>query len=201
MPLLLALAVALLVVALVTVAPLDKRAWVRALEGVVARELPQLSPAARELLVAHAALESGFGVARAAVRGHNPFNVIGGRVARPLDLASPGQVTQTWPGEVWVDVGGDKDGQGRPITQVWRVYADDGAAVRGQWELLSRATPLPGLAGAYRAARDALVTGDVSSYAWRLHAAGYYELAPALYTAKLTAALAVVRAAMVGGAA
>lgn len=141
--------------------------WSQAVQMAAARTLPNLTPAARELLVAHAAFESGFGNATAARVGHNIFNVTAG---------------SSWAGPTYTDVGGDTeytaDGVKR-ITQVWRVYGSLDEAVADYWRLLSWTR--------YRPARTALEQGNLSSFTAALYAGGYFTLPVALYTARLGA--------------
>lgn len=156
-------------------APTDRGAWVREVRDALALEVPSLTSDARALAVAHAALESGWGTARAARRGFNIWNITAG---------------SAWGGDSWVDVGGDTDGAGNRITQAWRIYASLQDAARDYWSFLGPAQNR----GRYVAARAALAWADLPRLCTELYAAGYFTLAPATYTARLTAVRADVRA-------
>jgi flagellum-specific peptidoglycan hydrolase FlgJ len=157
----------------------DKATWARRTAAAISVELAQLSPAAQRLVLAHAAYESGFGTARAAVRGNNVFNITAG---------------SAWSGETWTDVAGDEafDSQGNSlgrIDQVWRVYGSINEAVRDYWQFLGPSANR----GRYATARAALEQADLSLFAARLFAAGYFGLPVARYTAGLSATLTTTR--------
>lgn len=147
--------------------------WLQDMRAAVAEELPQLGAAARALVVAHAAYESGFGRGRAAVRGFNVFNITAG---------------SAWTGASWVDVGGDTDGEGNRITQTWRAYPSLRAAVADYWSFLGPTQNR----GRYLSARSALQAGDLEGFARALSAAGYFTLQVDRYIAGLTATHAAV---------
>ena len=86
----------------------ERAEWCHRAHREVFETLPFLSGTAVNLAVAHLALESGFGAAKAARRGHNLGNITAGPY---------------WLGDKWTDVGGDTDGKGARITQTWRIYS------------------------------------------------------------------------------
>ena len=151
-------------------APMSRAEWCSYLELASARTIPNLSKSARDLLVAHGAFESGFGVARAAKAGNNVFNLTAG---------------SAWTGDRWTDVGGDTeyDSQGnvRRIDQVWRKYATIDQAVADYWSFLGPSQNR----GRYVAARGRLSAGDLPGFCRELYAAGYFTLPVATYTARL----------------
>lgn len=155
---------------------------VRKLFGAVSTELPDLSFKAREIIVAHALLESGWNVGKPARNANNWWNIVAG--------------TQ-WTGGVYTVVNGDrsytkitctrqnrpmdrKDSGGRAycvIDQNWRRYPTVNAAVQDYWALLGKPD--------YRPARDALERGDVTAFASLLRQGGYYDGPLADYTKTL----------------
>lgn len=148
----------------------DQASFARNLFEIVGRVLPQLSIRARILVVAQAAYESGWGsLGNGRDQTNNVFNVTAG---------------SSWVGPTFE--GTDKDGQGRPISQLWRGYESLDAAVLDWWELLGRLYPQ---------ARAALETGDVFEFSHQLVAGTrhYYSLAEALYTAQLAARVQLVQ--------
>jgi flagellum-specific peptidoglycan hydrolase FlgJ len=150
-----------------------KAAWLLTMEAAVEKELPQLKPSARALLLAHAALESGWGGARAWRRGFNFGNITAGKA---------------WQGAKWTDVGGDVDGKGNPITQVWRAYSTVEDAIADYWDFLGPNQNR----GRYVKARACLEQGDAINFALELHKAGYYELAAPEYARRLGVVLQIV---------
>lgn len=144
----------------------DEADWCLRVHGDVFTALPFLSGAATNLVVAHLALESGFGTARAAVRGHNLGNLTAGVY---------------WLGKKWVDVGGDTDARGSRITQTWRIYDSVSEFVVDYWRFLGPAANH----GRYTDARNALERGVLELFARLLGKDGYYELAPDEYTRRL----------------
>jgi flagellum-specific peptidoglycan hydrolase FlgJ len=154
----------------------DERAkWCHRIHGEVFETLPFLSGAATNLVVAHCALESGYGTARAAVHGHNLANLTAGAY---------------WLGEKWVDVGGDTDRKGSKITQTWRIYSSVREFLVDYWRFLGPAANV----GRYVDARNALERGVADAFARLLGKAGYYELAPDEYARRLATVLAAVTA-------
>lgn len=144
--------------------------FVQLIDGAVRAELPQLVPASRLLVVAHACLESGWGHARAFLRGYNAFNLTAG---------------PAWRGAEWTDVDGDTDGPtGKKITQVWRAYSSINDAVRDYWSFLG----LDQNGGRYTKARAQLESAEpnVGEFAALLWKAGYFTANPLTYAQDLT---------------
>ena len=150
-----------------------KAAWLLTLDEDVKRVLPQLKESARHLLLAHAALESGWGQAKAWRHGFNFGNITAG---------------PSWQGAKWTDVGGDEDAAGNKITQVWRAYSTIDAAIKDYWDFLGPNQNR----GRYLHARDFLANGAVLDFAAELHKARYYELDPRKYAKFLAGVLQTV---------
>lgn len=139
-----------------------------------------LSGRTRCLIIAHAALEGGWGTAFAAQKAHNLFNVATG----------PAWKGKTIPGP---DLEYTADGKVKKITQRWRVYKHDAAAVDDYLAVMSYSRYLP--------ARAALMDGDPESFVRLLGpdrskekppVGGYYTLPTVKYLALYNAALAEV---------
>ena len=168
----------------------DAAVWAQKLNGVIMKELPQLSAKARTIIIAHAAYESGWGQKAAAARGtNNIFNITAG---------------SQWKGPIDVNVNGDLSfgvaecqRLGRPMTmqsngkpackidQKWRKYASVNEAIRDYWSFLGEQN-----GGRYLPARNALVAGDVPMFGQMLFTAGYFTLPPAEYVASMTKVVA-----------
>lgn len=88
---------------------MNHQEWTRITKEDVRSTLGFLLESSQRLVVAHWALESGFGEARAAKQGFNLANLTAG---------------SAWTGPKWTDIGGDVDGRGRKINQEWRMYPD-----------------------------------------------------------------------------
>lgn len=146
----------------------ERSRWCHRIHGEVFEALPFLSGTAVNLAVAHLALESGYGAARAAQRGHNLGNITAGPY---------------WLGDKWVDVGGDTNGQGARITQTWRIYSSVAEFLIDYWRFLGPAAN----SGRYVLARNALERGELAQFSALLYRAGYFELAPDEYTRRLAA--------------
>lgn len=151
----------------------ERAKWCLRIHGEVFETLPFLSGAAVNLVLAHLALESGYGAARAAQRGHNLGNITAGPY---------------WLGDKWVDVGGDTNGQGARITQTWRIYSSVAEFLIDYWRFLGPAAN----SGRYVLARNALERGVPDQFGSLLGRAGYFELAPSEYVRRLTSVLARV---------
>jgi flagellum-specific peptidoglycan hydrolase FlgJ len=152
----------------------DERAkWCLRIHGEIFRALPFLSGAATNLVLAHLALESGYGAARAAQRGHN----LGNLTAGPY-----------WLGDKWTDVGGDTDSKGERITQTWRIYDSVSEFLNDYWRFLGPAANT----GRYVLARNALERGVLDQFGALLGRSGYFELAPSEYVRRLTSVFARV---------
>jgi flagellum-specific peptidoglycan hydrolase FlgJ len=151
----------------------ERRDWCLRIHGDIFTTLPFLSGAATNLVLAHLALESGYGAARAAVRGHN----LGNLTAGPY-----------WLGPRWVDVGGDTDKDGARITQTWRIYDSTHEFLADYWRFLG---PVAN-GGRYVEARNELERGHSEPFARLLGKARYYELDPDEYTRRLLSVLGTV---------
>jgi hypothetical protein len=121
---------------------------------------------ARLILLGQAAYETEWGTTAAAA-GHNYWNLTAGA---------------SWKGAVIPGPDTEPDGQGgwKNITQAWRAYPDDNAAISDlvdNW-LTWRA---------YAPARVALLEGDEPGYYAALSAGGYFTQDLATYTAGATA--------------
>lgn len=143
----------------------NKAEWAKFVFAEVTALLPQLSVKSRAMIVAHAALESGWGQSRSMNKGtNNLFNITAG---------------SQWKGAKIVDVGGDTDAAGKSITQTWRVYPSYRDAIRDYWDFLGPNQN----GGRYLPARQALEASDVGGFVQKLYAARYFELAPDKYLA------------------
>lgn len=139
-----------------------RRAFVAELDAAIRRVAPGYARAARIMVIAQAAFESGWGKTRMYREGFNPFNVI-------RSSSDPGQVI----------VSGDQeckpDGTCRPITQRFAKYGSLDEAVGAYLRLL----------GALRY-KDALVKlerADVEGFIVTLYAGGYFTLPVQKYLA------------------
>ena len=152
----------------------DKAKWCIRINLEILETLPFLAAPAAHVVLAHLALESGYGSARAATHGHNLGNLTAGSY---------------WLGSKWVDVGGDMNGRGERITQTWRAYDSVRSFLVDYWRFLGPAANV----GRYVDARNALERGVADAFARHLGRAGYYELAPDEYTRRLVATLSAVQ--------
>lgn len=126
-----------------------------ALSGVA----PHLSALAQQLVIAHAALESGWGQSTPARLGNNFFNVTRIRSdTRPVIES----------GDLEYDAGG----VARPITQRFAKYGSVGEALAEYFGLLSRK---------YQTALARLEAGDSAGFVEQLRAGGYFTLPLADY--------------------
>ena len=151
----------------------SKRDWTLATYGEVRATLPFLTDAAAELVVAHLALESGFGGAKAAVHGKNLGNLTAG---------------SSWTGPKWLDQRGDRNAKGEPIDQWWRIYPTVRDFLVDYWRFLGPTENH----GRYTISRNHLERGRLGDFATTLRFAGYYELSGDLYTQRLRAIADVV---------
>lgn len=140
--------------------------WAAHFAPEVTRVLSDLSPSAQQLLVAHAALECGWGQASAWRHGFNFGNLTAGA---------------GYQGASWTEPDADweyaADGSRKRIPQTWRAYATVGDALLDYWHFLGWPR--------YRPARDSLVDGNLSSFVSRLHQGGYFTLPAMEYQARL----------------
>lgn len=124
-----------------------------ALRAYRTRRGEELPEGARWILLAQAAYETDWGKT-AAAKGHNYWNLSAG---------------SSWKGEVIPGPDTEPDGNGgwRNITQAWRAYPSDQAAIADlvdNWLTWSR----------YSAARGALFSGELEPYLSALRAGGYF---------------------------
>jgi len=167
----------------------DKVVIVRKLFISVDAELPELPFKSKALIVAQAISESGWNTGAAAKNGNNWFNII---------------ATPSWQGETWVAVNGDRSytastcrAKGRPmdktdskgrkycrIDQTWRKYPTINDAVRDYWAVLGQSR--------YLAARNALLAGDIDTFAAKLREGGYYDAPLEDYRSNLNSLIASV---------
>ena len=146
----------------------EQRSWCEEIGDLLFRRLSFLSGEARRIILAHLALESGYGTARAAKMGHNFGNLTAG---------------PAWKGSKWSDIGGDVDASGKRITQEWRAYPSPDDFLADYWSFLGPAAN----GGRYVLARNAIERGDLKGAAIALHDAGYYELNPVEYARRWSA--------------
>lgn len=151
----------------------ERHDWCLRIHGEIFTTLPFLSISSTHLVLAHLALESGYGAAKAAQRGHNLGNITSGPY---------------WLGPKWVDVGGDKNKHGADIDQTWRIYDSVSEFLVDYWRFLGPAANN----GRYVEARNALERGTTDAFARLLGRAGYYELAPDEYSRRLLSVLGTV---------
>lgn len=149
--------------------------------AIVNANLPDLSDASKRMILAHAALETGYPPYRSgsAANCNNLFNITTGtqwlKDGKPF--CTGGDVTYSNP---------LPDGSPRPITQKWRAYMNLEEALEDYWKFLgSRASLLR--------ARDALVAGDPAAFAARLREAGYYDAPLSGYIAGVTSGMRYVQ--------
>lgn len=158
--------------------------WVEKVRAQVDASLPFLSPNARALVVAHAAMESGYG--RATASGvFNLFNLTRGAndprpsfVEQNADweyLQLSGAPPPSVDGSPWQQAPGG--GWRRRIPQRWRAYSSIDEGLRDYWEFLGGAR--------YRPARDALSRADLGAFVALLASAGYYTLPETEYLARM----------------
>lgn len=150
--------------------------FVAQMRQAMSLELPQLNRSGRQLMVAHAAYESGFGNGRAFRMGWNFGNITAG---------------SSWKGNAWVDSGGDTEvsasGAVKTIDQKWRAYPTLQDAVRDYWAFLGGSR--------YLDARNVLEHSnglDADAFAANLRSGGYFTLQLAKYQNGLASTLAQV---------
>lgn len=146
--------------------------FVKGLRGVLEAIAPYLSPAAQQIVVAHAAFESGWGKSKPARLGFNLFNVTRTRSdSRPVIESE--------------DLEYDSSGNARPITQRFAKYGSLGEGLAEYFRLLSG----PRYAGTL--AR--LEAGDSVGFVNELREGGYFTLPLAEYQQTFVGVLAGVR--------
>jgi flagellum-specific peptidoglycan hydrolase FlgJ len=146
--------------------------FVKGLRETLGGVAPHLSPAAQQLVIAHAALESGWGKSTPAKLGYNLFNVTRTKSdTRPVIESG--------------DLECDAAGACRPITQRFAKYESVGEALADYFRLLSGTR--------YRAALGRLEAGDAAGFVAELRAGGYFTLPLAEYQSRFAGVLAGVR--------
>jgi flagellum-specific peptidoglycan hydrolase FlgJ len=131
-----------------------------------------LSLQAQQLVVAHAALESGWGASKPAQQGYNLFNVTRTRSdTRPVIESG--------------DLECDAQGVCRPITQRFARYSGLAEALAEYFALLRGPR--------YAAAYARLLAGDSVGFVSRLREGGYFTLPLAQYQERFAGVLAGVR--------
>lgn len=139
-----------------------------ALEGVA----PHLSTLAQQIVVAHAAFESGWGKSRPARLGFNLFNVTRTKSdTRPIIESG--------------DLEYDSSGNARPITQRFAKYGSIGESLADYFRLLSGTRYAPALA--------ALEAGDSVGFVNHLREGGYFTLPLDQYQSTFAGVLAGVK--------
>ena len=156
--------------------------FVAQMRAAMSLGLPMLNRNGRQLMIAHAAYESGFGTGKAFRAGWNFGNITCTKAYQ-----------QAHPGGFWLDARGDTefaaDGAVRKIDQAWRKYAGLGEAVADYWGFLGGSR--------YVSARKVLEFSnglDADPFAANLRAGGYFTLPLAAYQRGLAAVLAEVTA-------
>ncbi len=129
--------------------------WVADTRAAIASTLPHLSAAAQNLVLVHAAYESGFGAARAAKEGNNLFNLTAGAY---------------WTGPVISagDLEYAADGTVKNISQRFRAYPSVEAGLRDYWTFLGFPR--------YADARARLASGDSIGFLSKLRQGGFFTL-------------------------
>lgn len=154
--------------------PTTKKSFVDAVSYAIDVAQAGLGDDARALIIAHAALESGYGKSAAARKGNNLFNIVAGsRWAGP-----------TVPGP-------DANAAGQPIVQQWRVYGAFDESVSDYLSLLLNGS------SSYQLARQQLINGDIGFIA-NLKAGGYFELDLPTYASRFRVYLAEVQKMLQG---
>lgn len=138
--------------------------------NAVSRVWPASSAASRQLIIAHAAYESGYGVGTAYRLGNNIANITKGSSNIP-SIDGP-------------DTECDANGMCRPITQKFRAYATLDDSVSDYLAFLQSSR--------YASAYSLLVAGDVG-FARALGEAGYYTQPIPTYVSNFRGVLAGVR--------
>lgn len=156
-----------------------KRDFARGWFDASTSALPQLSRAARVLLVAHGAYESGYGSGFAARVCNNPWNITAGSWWLGAGKAV---VTQQNADDDY-----KPDGTKVRIAQTWRQYATKAEALADYWAFLTTQN-----GGRYAPAARALERADVSEFVRLLRSGGYFNFPEAGYRSGLSTALGEV---------
>lgn len=155
----------------------SRQDWAERLYFAMLNALPPLSDASKRIVIAHAALETGYPPYRkdSAARCNNIFNITTGSKwltdGKPYCLGGDTTYADPLP-----------DGSPRPITQKWRSYMNLEEALTDYWNFLGSRASL-------RAARDALIAGDPVAFSTRLREARYYDAPLDHYIAGITGAM------------
>jgi flagellum-specific peptidoglycan hydrolase FlgJ len=159
----------------------DRAEWTQRLFTAVTNILPELSTNSKLLVIAHAALETGYPPYRrdSAAKCNNIFNITTGskwlKDGKPFCIGGDTTYSQLGP-----------DGKPLPITQKWRSYSSIEVALTDYWGFLGSRANL-------RAARDALIAGNPDDFARLLRAASYYDAPEDLYARGLRGGMAGAR--------
>lgn len=149
--------------------------------AILNAKLPPLSDASKRMILAHAALETGYPPYRkdSAANCNNIFNITTGtqwlKDGKPF--CTGGDVTYSNP---------LPDGRPRPITQKWRAYLNLEEALENYWYFLGSRPSL-------LRAREALLAGDPAAFAARLREAGYYDAPLDRYVAGVSSGMRYVQ--------
>lgn len=146
-------------------------AFVKGLREALMVVAPYLSEAAQQIVIAHAALESGWGRSTPARAGYNLFNVTRVR-------SDPGPVIESG------DLEYDDSGSAHQITQRFAKYGSAGEGLAEYFGLLARK---------YGTALAELEAGDSAGFVAALRAGGYFTLPLGEYQSRFAGVLAGVR--------
>ena len=155
----------------------DKPTFVRTLWAALGSTT--LTQAAKKLVIAQFALESGWGFARAAVKGFNYGNITAG---------------PTWTGPITYAPDKHCIAGGAlciPIIQAFRKYESNEAAIQDYLSFLGT--------GRYAKSFQALQSGDLTRFATQLRDDGYYTASVDVYVSGMRGAMATIDAAINSG--
>jgi flagellum-specific peptidoglycan hydrolase FlgJ len=148
--------------------------FVQTMQIAVELSTPGFSREARELIIAHAAYESGWGKAKAYNEANNPFNLT--TVSGPF---VPGGDTEYAP-----------DGTVKRITQKWAVFPNLVEGTKGYLAFIQRPR--------YTDAYNRLINGDLG-FLESLYRGGYFTLPLPTYMQNFQSVLARVQRTLQGG--
>lgn len=154
----------------------DKPTFVRKLWAAMAGT--NLSAGAKRLVIAQFALESGWGYARAAVKGFNYGNITAGAGSWTGPI--------TWAPDKHCVLGGAVC---IPIYQRFRKYESDAEAIQDYLAFL-------GTVPRYARSFQALKGGDLVTFATQLREDGYYTASVDVYVRGMQGAMSVIDAAL-----
>lgn len=141
--------------------------WSKTMRDAIKRALPNESDETREIVLAHAAYESGRGASFAS-RYNNPFNLTR---TRTDDRAHIYQGNADWEYK--------SDGSRVRIGQKWRVYATLEEGIADYWAFIGNSR--------YGDARELLEDADQEGFVRALSRGGYFTLPVAQYIAGMNA--------------